>query len=372
MNAARRLRVMAVTALVASACVSTPTAGSTPSPSASPSAAASPTASPPAAKACAPANPCRALVTLRGVNSIVVRDITDINHPKTVSSLGPVSLPLFASGSEVSYFDYDSHNLIRTPLAGSPKTTVLNSTQFMGYLAWSPDGTTAVYLANPGSSMVLHAVGAGGDRVLDEGLPAMPAVGCESVFCTLAETTDVRLLYSPDGAHISLVENFINVKVFRLWTAGGKLLVANDSDVRWMSTWSGNGLYYRDANGVEVWRDGTTSSFLSGVAWIRPKASPTGGQIAYETRDARRLATTFVVDTTTRKIRELKKARFGPVFLTSRYIWYQGQRACVAADHCPTGWSVLPSGKTFIYDLQTGTEAESVITTVEDVWPHAA
>jgi hypothetical protein len=71
-------------------------------------------------------------------------------------------------------------------------------------------------------------------------------------------------------------------------------------------------------------------------------------------------------------VRELKKGRSEPAFLTSRYIWYKGERACVAADYCPTGWAVAESGKTYIYDLQTGTETESVITHVFDVWPHPA
>jgi hypothetical protein len=34
------------------------------------------------------------------------------------------------------------------------------------------------------------------------------------------------------------------------------------------------------------------------------------------------------------------------------------------------GPGTLPTGKTYIYDLQTGTETESRITAVYDVWPH--
>ena len=61
------------------------------------------------------------------------------------------------------------------------------------------------------------------------------------------------------------------------------------------------------------------------------------------------------------------------MFLTSRYIWYEGERACVAADVCGSAPGGHPlNGKTYIYDLQTGTETESIITGVADVWPHAA
>ena len=95
MKSANWIRAAAVTALMASACGgSTPTAGISPSPSA----AASPSASPTAAKQCtSPSNRCLALVTLRGSNSYVVRDISDISHPKTVSNLGAITAPVFVS-----------------------------------------------------------------------------------------------------------------------------------------------------------------------------------------------------------------------------------------------------------------------------------
>jgi hypothetical protein len=220
--------------------------------------------------------------------------------------------------------------------------------------------------------MVLHQLSGGVDRVLDGSLPVMPAVGCESQFCSLTDTWDFALSYSPDGTTISMVASVANLSAFRLWASDGRLLKSSSTQSPFMSAWSGSGLYFRDTKGVEVWRGGVTSPFLPGVAWIRPRASAAGGQIVYETRDAQGWAHTFVVDTNTRQVRELKKARSEPVFLTSRYIWYKGERSCVAADYCPTGWSVVASGKTYIYDLQDGTETESIMTSVSDVWPHAA
>jgi hypothetical protein len=140
-----------------------------------------------------------------------------------------------------------------------------------------------------------------------------------------------------------------------------------------MSVWSGASLYFRDLKGVEVWRDGVVSPFLPGVAWIKPRASSAAGQIVYTARDSNGWGHIYVVDTTTGKVRELKSARTDAVFLTSRYIWYQGERACVASDVCGAPPPFHPlNGKTYIYDLQTGTETESVITSVSDVWPHPA
>ena len=139
-----------------------------------------------------------------------------------------------------------------------------------------------------------------------------------------------------------------------------------------MSSWSGHTFYFPGADGVDMWRDGVTSSFLRGVQWIGPNASPAGGQIVYATQDAQGWSHTFVVDTASRKVQELKKGRSAPAFLTSRYIWYRGERACVPADYCPRGWKVVASGKTYIYDLADRTETESIITAVFDVWPHPA
>jgi hypothetical protein len=369
MKTADWIRALGVTALIASACGSTPTVGIAPSPSASPSAAASASANPtPAVNQCPPpSNRCLAVVALRGTNPWVVRDITSITHPKTVSTL-MTSPPQFVSGTELAYAD--EGGIFRMPLSGSPKTLVSKSGQGVSLFTWSPSGGTVAYLAQTTAGTALHLLSAGHDRAVVGSIPNVPVTGCESEFC--GETWDLRLSYSPDGAFISLVESIANVNAFRLWSSDGKLLISSDSWSRSMSTWSGHTFYFPGAKGIDVWRDGVTSSFLPGVNWIRPTASSAGGQIVYETKDSQGWAHTFVVDTATRTVRELKKARSGPAFLTSRYIFYSGQRACVKSDYCPNGWTVVRSGKTYIYDLLDGTESESIITQVFDVWPHPA
>jgi len=310
-----------------------------------------------------------ALVTLSGSNDIVVRDITDIDHPMTVSTLGQISMPMFVSGTELSYLD--GSGLVRTPLSGSPKTVV--SSQITGVFAWSPDGSAVVYATQSNSGTGLHQLNAGEDRLLGS-TPGEGIGGCESIEgCAIANSLDFRLSYSPDGTSISLVSSGFGVSAFRLWSSDGKLVKTSDSQGETMSAWSGKSLYFRDSSGVKVWRDGTVSSFLPGVAWIKPKASPGGGQIVYSARDSDGWAHTYVVDTTTRNVREIKVGRSGAVFLTSRYIWYQGERACAPADGCGLQPPFHPlSGKTYIYDLQNGIETESDITAVFDVWPHPA
>jgi hypothetical protein len=313
--------------------------------------------------------PSLALVTLRGSNSYVVRDLTDMSHPRTVGKLGTISAPVFVSATELSYA-VDS-SLFRVPLAGSPKTLV---TSQGGAGIWSPDGSAVLYTTYTGTEKAtVHQLKAGRDQVLGS-VKGVGAGGCESIAgCAIVNSLDYRLVYSPDGSLVSLVTAGFSGSVFRIWSSDGALRKSSDSQGPTMSAWSGPSLYFRDNKGVEVWQGGAISSFLPGVTWITPKASPSGGQIVYAARDSGGWAHTYVVDTATRAVRELKKARTAPVFLTSRYIWYAGERACVAADACGAQPPWHPrSGKTYIYDLQTGTETESVITSVADVWPHAA
>ena len=222
-------------------------------------------------------------------------------------------------------------------------------------------GTATVHQLRDGRDQVLGTVPGGGFG------------GCSTIAsCQIPNFLDSRLLYSPDGSLISFVMTGFGVSVFRLWSSDGKLLRSSDAPGPTFSEWSGTGLYFRDG-GVKVWRDGAVSSFLPRVSWVKPRASSAGGQIVYTARGIGGWSHIFLVDTTTRKVRELKSARTDAVFLTSRYIWYEGERACVAADVCgsaPGGHP--PNGKTYIYDLQTGTESESIITSVSDVWPHPA
>lgn len=302
-----------------------------------------------------------ALVTLRGSETIVVRDLTDINHPKTVDTLGQVTSPQFVSATELSY--EDTATLYSAPLSGLPKTVIA---QEVGLFAWSADGTKVAYMTADG----LHVITAGQNRGLGEPLP-VPAggYGCESQSC--ADFWDGRLAFSPDGGYISLVVQSGPVIGFKLWSSDGKLLASPSSQGGTMSVWSGRTLYFRDAGGVEAWTDGVTSPFLPGVQWVRPKGSPAGGAVLYEARDSSGLAHVYLVDTATKKVRELKSGRSEPAFLTSRYVWYSGERFCVASDSCAAG-PTIPTGKTYVYDLQTGVEYDSIITNVYDIWPHAA
>ncbi|HKV88164.1 MAG TPA: hypothetical protein VJT78_09220 [Candidatus Dormibacteraeota bacterium] len=333
-------------------------------------------------------------MTLRGSDQIVIRDITNIAHPMTVGTVDHISAsdgrlvrvdwneevwgPTFRDRSLVTF--HDVQDMFGVPVGGSADRLPPPYPGIQEY-AWSPDGKSLVFLHGESAStsprdISLWTKGTTSLVVYTPlgTVPALGASGCESFSnCSIPNLLDSRLLYSPDGTRISLVINSFGGSVFRVWKADGSLLTMNDSKGITMSVWSGNGLYFRDAAGVRVMRDGSISTFLPGVAWIKPSASPGGGMIVYSARDAAGWAHTYVVDTVTGKVRELSKARTDAVFLTSRFIWYQGERACVSSEHCGSSPAIHPlSGKTYIYDLRDGTETESLITAVYDAWPHAA
>jgi hypothetical protein len=307
------------------------------------------------------------LVKLRGSSAVVVRDITDINHPKTVATFKDFALQ-FVSGTEVSYVEDNTLN--RRSWIGP--TGWGQAAPGIGPFAWNPKGTSAVYITQGGAVEAVHLLSSRGDLVIGS-IPAGGVGGCEAISsCTLSNWLDSQLAYSPDGTYISLVINSFSGSVLRVWSSDGKPFKSSDGQGATMATWSGHDLFFRDAKGVEVWRAGVVSPFLPGVVWVKPKGSPVGGQIVYTARDNGGWGQVFVVDTSTRKARLLKTARTDAVFLNSRYIWYRGERACVAADLCGAHPFHPLSGKTYIYDLQDGTETESIITSVLDIWPHAA
>jgi hypothetical protein len=141
-----------------------------------------------------------------------------------------------------------------------------------------------------------------------------------------------------------------------------------------MIAWSGSGLYFRDKRGVEVWRGGTTTLVLPGVSWIAPRASPGTQRIVYETKDSAGVPGVFVLDPATGSARKIASLRSNPVLLNPTTIWYRGDRMCHSGDKYPCGGSVTTTitGETFIYNMSTGVESQSLIQDVWDVWPHAA
>lgn len=311
-----------------------------------------------------------AIVSLKGSNAFVVRDITDINHPTTISTfdLQDYGSPQFVGGTDVAYTT--NNQLVSERLDGSSQAVLAGGTSAF---TSTKDGMTVAYISvNKQGDRVaqLHTLTSGQDNVIGSVPAQYFAVGCESASC--GDTWDVRLLYSASGAKISFVQ-MLPVAALRIWASDGTVLESVDGGSATMSVWSGDSLYWRDGKGVEMWRGGSQTLLLPGVSWIRPHASPAGGQIVYETRDAGSgTAHVYLLDTVSQKVRQLATSRSEPAFLNAHLVWYQGERPCPATDpHCAVG-PTTTTGMTYVYDLQDGSETESTITGVFDIWPHPA
>src|SRR5947207_746536 len=193
------------------------------------------------------------IAVLAGGSKFVVRDVTDINHTSTVSTLDSASRPKFVGASDVSYVDSDG-NLVRLTYSSSRKLIVARCVSLFD---WSPDGTALAYLSQTDSGAELHQLRGGVDRSLAS-IPGTGVGGCESIAgCAIANSVDFRLSYSPNGEFISIVFNGFGKSVFRIWVSDETPLNNSDSQGATMSVWSGTGLYFRGEGGAQVWHGGS-------------------------------------------------------------------------------------------------------------------
>ena len=185
-------RLLVVLVLLTVACGNSPStaktspsaAATSPTPSASPLAFPSPapggpTPPPPTAVVCSsqiPSGHQLALVSLRGIQGIVVRDVTDLQHPVTRCGFSGASNFRFVSSTRVSY-------IVTTGSLGSPgalylvdlatsTTSLVRAWSSGGYAswvyAWSPDGQKLSYLSSDPSGLKWHVLSAAGDKTLSE------------------------------------------------------------------------------------------------------------------------------------------------------------------------------------------------------------
>src|SRR5256886_4359303 len=194
----RWLRLVAATALLAAGCGSgNPSATGSVTPSATPAATAS-----------------LALVTLRDSGKVVVVDLADISHPRTIGTLemGPPQAQ-FISASELSYLDptfvgdfaTNLSNLVRAPLAGSPTTLVAKAGHGILLYAWAPDGKTAAYVTTTNDASELHLVAGGRDKLV-RFMSSIPWGGGSPM---VPFATQIRVLFCPQGKKRSFFHRFL-------------------------------------------------------------------------------------------------------------------------------------------------------------------
>ena len=132
-----------------------------------------------------------------------------------------------------------------------------------------------------------------------------------------------------------------------------------------MAVWSPTSqlLFYRQQ--ADVWRwtpAGGAQRYLSGVNWSSPTISADGSHLAYSVLRSDGLHDVYLVDLAHggSPTRIGKGARTVPVFLNSTQLWYKTEGPSI----CGPG-----SNQPLIYDITDGSESGSVIDQVQAVWP---
>jgi len=317
-----------------------------------------------------------ALVSLRGVPGVVVRDITDLGHPTTRCTITGGSQFQFVSATKVSYIALASGNqgapgALYVFDAATGSTALVRSWAYTGFAgtvySWSPDGSRLSYLSSDTTGLTLHLLSGAGDRVLAT-LGTIPGRGVS------ADSDDAMTGYSADGQYVAMEQTFAGTTRIQVNHVSDSTITYSRNDGT-MAVWAGSGakLYFRTASGVMSWDpSGGVATAVSGLTWIRPHASPDGRRIAFSTLNAQQNHVGQVLDVTSNTVGSLSpNPRVGAAFLNATLVWYAGETPCTTASPCGLGGPPL-SGPTYIFDLGDGVETGSIDTAFYDAWPHVA
>jgi hypothetical protein len=316
-----------------------------------------------------------ALVTLRGSDRTVVRDVTDPSHGRTICTFAAnLQDARFVAATKVGYYvqggQPDTYLYVADLTSQrSSLALAVPSGLFGSAMAWSPDGKSFSYLdLGTSGGLEWHLVSNGSDQLLTSSAP-------QKLVDTIPDQDDVYLSYSADGAYLALLQRtavdptgaqYASVEVRR--ADGAQLFEQNDVT---MATWSSRYLYFFDNSFgiVRFWQPGQPQ--LGGVGtgqWIRPASSPDGRYIVLTSLLNGGMHHAWLYDLQASTITQIATGgRFGAIFLSQGLIWYAEETPCQST--CGPG-GPPQTGKTFIYFLASKTEAASVITRVYDTWPH--
>src|SRR5579859_4480912 len=198
----------------------TPTPSEIPSPTPSPTPSPSPSAIPVVVPAWAvmrancpgAATANEALISMQGSTAQLVADVADAKNPKTICTVSCGSWqPQFVNQRMVSWYATQGSpgaagaSLIAALDLFSGTSTIAASWQggsFMdGLHAWSPDRGFLAYVTSDPSSVNLHLLSGGGDRVVAT-MGAVPGRGNNP------NEDDAYLAFSLDGAYFALVQTY--------------------------------------------------------------------------------------------------------------------------------------------------------------------
>jgi hypothetical protein len=322
------------------------------------------------------------LVTLHAVSGIVVRDITDINHPANRCSFAGGSFFKFYNATHVSYIVFSSQDLgangaLYMADLTTRTTSLVRAWTNGGFDSWiynwSPDGQELTYLSSDSSGLQWHMLSGGGDKVLSTLGPVPPRD-------VNGDVDDTMVGFSADAQYVAVETTMTQgkggptspappVQVNRV--ADGSIAYSRTDGS--MAAWAGAGarLYFRTAAGVQSWSPGGGVISVNGTSWIRPMASPDGSRMAYSVLNAQQNHVGQVLDLTTGTTHALSaNPRAGAAFLNASLVWYAGETICTTTTPCVGLGGPPPSGKTYVYDLGSDVETGSLDLSFFDAWPH--
>lgn len=317
------------------------------------------------------------MLVLQGAANPVLADVTDAKNPRALCTItGGSWQPQLVTQTMISW----SATLGNPGTAGSSVIAVLDmfggvstiaaAWQGGGFMdglhAWSPDRGFLAFVTSDASSVKLHLLSGGGDRVVASMGP-VPGRGFNP------NEDDSYLAFSSDGAYFAFVQTFTStgdqLQVRR--TTDGSLVFSLPTGT--MATWGsvGSRLYYRQPNSgvVQVWDSiaGVSQAFGQQVSWIRPRASAGDDNLAFTVRDSAGTPHVWVYGHSGRPGIQLQGFRATPTWLNTTAFLYVEEAAC--SPNCGMGPAWQPDGKTFTYDIGALAEAASRISQVDGVWP---
>jgi hypothetical protein len=344
-----------------------------------------PTPPPPVGVVCqsqVPAGHQLALVSLHGVQGVVVRDVTDINNPVTRCTFQGGAYFRFVSSTRVSYIvtsgsDLGASGALYMVDLNQSTTSLVRAWASGGYgswiYAWSPDAQKLTYLSSDSTGVAWHLLSAAGDKTLAS-LGPVPGRGVN------LDNDDAMVGFSADGQYVAFESTLATQK------GGGAAAPAIEivrlSDLKQvyqradgtMAAWGATGarFYFRTTGGVLVWdATGKVATVNPGVQWIRPWPSADGIHITFSSLNPQGNHVVGILDTGGGPVAQATaEPRANPGFLTSTLIWYAGETRCTTTTPCGLGGPAL-TGTTYLYDI-AGVESGSIDTAFYDSWPHNA
>jgi hypothetical protein len=312
-----------------------------------------------------------ALVKLRGAPGIVVRDITDIGHPKTRCTFSGGDQFRFVSATLITYVVLGSGDqgapgamYLFNTVTGA--TSLVQSWAYTGFgaamYAWSPDGSHLSFITSDTSGMKWHMLSSAGDRVLAS-FGTVPGRGVS------ADNDDVFTGFSTDGQYVAAEQTFAGTTRIQVNHVSDGTIVYSRNDGT-MAAWAGTRLYFRSSAGVQSWDPNVgVTTVAPGLVWIRPHTSPDGSRIVFSVLNSAGNHIGEVLDLTSGSVASLSPSpRVGSAFLNASLVWSAGETPCTTASPCGLGGPPL-SGTTYIWDLSSGVENGSIDTAFYDAWP---